>query len=84
MKMLTATEVSRNFASVLDRVEHGETLVITRGGHRLATIAPASKGNAAALLEYFSRRRVDDGFGDDVAAARAMLTDELSGTWPED
>ncbi|MEW2306151.1 type II toxin-antitoxin system prevent-host-death family antitoxin, partial [Streptomyces sp. NPDC006655] len=28
---MTATEASRNFASVLDSAERGETIVITRG-----------------------------------------------------
>lgn len=34
--MMTASEVSRSFASVLDQVERGATIVVTRGGKRLA------------------------------------------------
>ncbi|HEY7796529.1 MAG TPA: hypothetical protein VIB61_01995 [Microbacteriaceae bacterium] len=30
-KIMTATEVSRNFSDVLDLVENGETVLITRG-----------------------------------------------------
>lgn len=84
MRTMTATEVSRNFASVLDRAEHGETIVITRGGRRLATLAPAATGNGAAIREFLASHRVDDGFADDVAAARESVTDELSATWPDD
>lgn len=32
MKTMSASEVSRNFASVLDKVSKGETVVVTRGG----------------------------------------------------
>ncbi|MGW0826171.1 type II toxin-antitoxin system Phd/YefM family antitoxin [Streptomyces sp. NPDC002845] len=36
MKLMTATEASRNFAAVLDAAERGERIVITRAGRRLA------------------------------------------------
>ncbi|HCA85685.1 MAG TPA: prevent-host-death family protein [Streptomyces sp.] len=78
---MTATEVSRNFASVLDRAEHGETIVITRGGRRLATLAPAPAGNGAAIRGFLASHRVDDDFVDDVASAREGITDEMSATW---
>lgn len=51
MKTMTATEASRDFASVLDRAEHGETIAITRGGRRLAILSPAPVGNGASLKE---------------------------------
>lgn len=80
---MTATEVSRNFASVLDRAEHGETIVITRGGRRLATLGPASAGNGAALKEFLADHRPDPAFAEDVAATRNLLVDEMSATWPD-
>ncbi|HET6858655.1 MAG TPA: type II toxin-antitoxin system prevent-host-death family antitoxin [Streptomyces sp.] len=83
MKTMTATEVSRNFASVLDRAERGETIVITRGGRRLATLAPAPAGNGAALKDFIGAHRPDPGFAEDVASARELLTEELSATWPD-
>ncbi|MDQ0810982.1 antitoxin (DNA-binding transcriptional repressor) of toxin-antitoxin stability system [Streptomyces sp. B3I7] len=46
---MTATEVSRNSASVLDRAEHGETVVLTRGGRRPATLAPALRRDDRAV-----------------------------------
>lgn len=84
MRTMTATEVSRNFASVLDRAEHGETIVITRGGRRLATLAPAPAGNGAAIKDFLADHPVDEGFADDVAAARETVTDEMSATWHDD
>ncbi|MBW1601916.1 type II toxin-antitoxin system Phd/YefM family antitoxin [Streptomyces sp. JJ66] len=83
MRVMTATEVSRNFAAVLDHAEHGETIIITRGGRRLATLSPAAAGNGAAIKEFLRGTPVDDDFAADVAAARDHLTDELSGTWPD-
>ncbi|MGP3984805.1 type II toxin-antitoxin system Phd/YefM family antitoxin [Streptomyces sp. KR80] len=80
---MTATEVSRNFASVLDRAEHGETIVITRGGRRLATLGPASAGNGAALKDFFASHRPDPAFAEDVASVRDLLSDETSAMWPD-
>lgn len=83
MRTMTATEVSRNFASALDRAEHGETIVITRGGRRLATLAPATAGNGAALKNFLAANPVDEDFAADVASARDATTDEMSATWPD-
>jgi prevent-host-death family protein len=81
MKLMTASEASRNFASVLDLAEHGETIVITRGGRRLAAIIPAPIVNgvdlADALHAWKQRHPGDDPtFEDDVHGARDLLTDE--------
>ncbi|GAA1905722.1 hypothetical protein GCM10009716_14550 [Streptomyces sodiiphilus] len=81
---MTATEVSRNFASVLDRAERGETIVITRGGRRLATLAPAPPGNGAGIRDFLMSFQVDEEFGTDVLSARDGLTDEMSATWHDD
>ncbi|PZF80598.1 type II toxin-antitoxin system Phd/YefM family antitoxin [Jiangella anatolica] len=79
---MTATEVSRNFASVLDRAARGETIVITRSGRRLATLAPATAGNGAAVKEFLNAHVPDDGFAADVAGTRELLTDDVSAAWP--
>ena len=79
---MTATEVSRSFASVLDRAERGETIVITRGGRRLAVLAPAPAGNGSALTEFLAAHPVDDDYAEDVLSARQLTTDELGAAWP--
>ncbi|TDC75551.1 type II toxin-antitoxin system Phd/YefM family antitoxin [Streptomyces hainanensis] len=84
MRTMTATEVARNFASVLDRAEHGETIVITRGGRRLATLSPAPAGNGAAIKDFLAAHAVDEDYAGDVAAARDSVTDEMSTTWHDD
>ncbi|MGO4754725.1 type II toxin-antitoxin system Phd/YefM family antitoxin [Streptomyces sp. 2MCAF27] len=81
---MTATEASRNFASVLDRAEHGETIVITRGGRRLAMLSPAPAGNGAAIKDFLASQQVDEDFADDVASARESVTDEMSATWHDE
>ncbi|MDG5807806.1 type II toxin-antitoxin system Phd/YefM family antitoxin [Streptomyces ossamyceticus] len=76
MKTMTATEASRNFASVLDSAERGETIVITRGGKRLAVLGPAPKATGRAVKDALLRHvgTLDDGFEDDVTATRDLLT----------
>ncbi len=40
---VTARDLSRRAASVLDRVEHGERLVVTRDGEPIAEIIPIDR-----------------------------------------
>jgi prevent-host-death family protein len=82
MKLMTATEASRNFAALLDAAEHGETVVITRAGRRLAQIGPATTGNGAALNRVLAEHRADEEFATDVETARELLTDEMGAAWP--
>lgn len=83
MRLMTATEASRNFAAVLDAAEHGETIVITRAGRRLALIGPAPTGNGAALNAILSAYRPDDDFARDIHETRELLTDGPSASWPD-
>lgn len=81
MKLMTASEASRNFAAVLDLAEHGETIVITRGGRRLAAIVPAPIVNGADLANAFNAWKEqhpgdDPTFEDDVRGARDLLTED--------
>ena len=39
---MTATQASRNFAAMLDEVENGETVLVTRDGVTVARIVPDS------------------------------------------
>ena len=82
MRIVTATEASRSFAALLDEVERGETVVVTRGGKRIASIGRASVGNGAAVLALLAHD-VDEDFAADVAAARDAVTSEAP-AWPAD
>ncbi|WP_147915739.1 type II toxin-antitoxin system Phd/YefM family antitoxin [Ruania zhangjianzhongii] len=81
MREITASEASRSFSAVLDSAEHGETIVVTRAGKRVATIAPAPAANGAALREVFTRWHgnpaLDDTLATRVAAAREAASADL-------
>jgi prevent-host-death family protein len=76
---MTATEVARNFSSVLDTVAAGETIVITRGGRRVAELTPTPAANGAALREVLRRHEPDPGWADDIEAVRDLLYVEERG-----
>ena len=80
MRELTASEASRNFSAVLDSVENGETIVVTRAGRRIASIAPASDATGAALNAVLTRWRgaaaLDDDFAESIKTARAAASSE--------
>ena len=83
MRTVTATEASRSFAALLDDVEAGETVVVTRGGRRIAAIGPAMAGNGGEFLGLLANSTPDEDFGSDVATARQITT--LQGpAWPDD
>jgi prevent-host-death family protein len=83
MRTVTATEASRAFASLLDEVEHGETVVVTRGGKRIATIGPASAGNGAAIRGLLLGATPDRSFAQAVREVRDVATFD-GVVWPED
>ena len=60
MKELTAVEAKVKFGSLLDAVERGEEIVVTRNGKRVARIVPAnepgmSRAEAVERLKTFSK-----------------------------
>ncbi|WP_066932750.1 type II toxin-antitoxin system Phd/YefM family antitoxin [Microtetraspora fusca] len=85
MKVMSATEASRSFATVLDEVESGETIVVTRGGRRIAVIGPAPTAPGRMVKAFLARSagKVDADFETDVAAAREAVDDEMRTLWPD-
>lgn len=85
MKVMTATEASRNFAAVLDAAEHGETTVVTRGGRRIAMIGPAPAAPGRVVKEFLAKSAgtLDAEFETDVMAARESIRDQMRTTWPD-
>nr|WP_239372728.1 MULTISPECIES: type II toxin-antitoxin system Phd/YefM family antitoxin [unclassified Frankia] len=49
MRSITATEASRGFSDLLDAIEAGETIAITRGNRPIAEIGPAYRRTGADL-----------------------------------
>lgn len=70
VKRMTATEVARNFSAVLDEVENGQEIEITRGKRVIASIRHVEqKKTAGALLQLIKERHEKHGPLDDEAYA---------------
>lgn len=82
MRTVTATEASRSFAALLDGVENGETVLVTRGGQKIAVIGPVATSNGKNLRELLSQS-TDELFGADVASTRAVAH-EREKPWSDD
>ena len=85
MVRMTATEVSRNFSSVLNRVDAGEEVEIVRNGSPIAEIRRPSRprgisGPAFKVLME-SLPSLDEDFARDVEEARRRLGPPVS-KWP--
>jgi antitoxin (DNA-binding transcriptional repressor) of toxin-antitoxin stability system len=81
---MTATEASRKFSDLLDAIERGETITITRGHHAVAEIGPARRRTGADLRAALAEvPPPDEGFAEDIAAAMALLTVEESDPWAD-
>ena len=85
MIAVTATQAARSFASTLDAVEHGETVVITRDGVPVGRLVPERRTSADRLKAALRDNPADAGFADDLERAhddlRSAFSDEVRG-WP--
>jgi prevent-host-death family protein len=79
MREMSASEASRNFSALLDCAEHGETIVVTRSGQRVALITPAPRTNGGALRDVLNRWKAADGLDQQFAAHIASARDASSG-----
>lgn len=55
MRTITATEASRNFKKLLDTVESGESVAITRGGETVAEVIPRKVHTAKDLFDALDK-----------------------------
>ena len=82
MRTITATEASRNFSDLLDAIERGETVTITRGHHVVAEMRPARRRTGADLRTALDDiPPPDERFAADIAGAVALLTSEGTDPW---
>lgn len=82
MRAISATEASRKFSDLLDAVEAGESVVVTRGGVPIAEIRPSARRTGKdlrAALEGLPPP--DDKFTSDVNEALAGLVNEEPDPW---
>ena len=83
MHTMTATEAGRSFAAAPDAAERGQTVVVTRGGRRVAVIGPAPVGNGAGGLALLGDLGVDEDLADDLRGAREAVSPQ-GPAWPDD
>jgi antitoxin (DNA-binding transcriptional repressor) of toxin-antitoxin stability system len=84
VRTMTATEASRNFSDLLDAIERGETITITRGHHVVAEMRPAPLRTGAGLRAALDRiPPPDDRFAADIASALALISGEGSDPWAD-
>lgn len=77
---MTANHASRGFSDLLDAVEHGETIAITRAGHVVAEIRPAAASTGRALREALADVPRLSATAWCVAGGRRLGTDAQGGT----
>jgi antitoxin (DNA-binding transcriptional repressor) of toxin-antitoxin stability system len=82
MRTMTATEASRNFSELLDAIERGETVTITRGHHAVAEIMPPRRRTGAELRVALEQiPPPDDQFAADIASALAVVSSDGDDPW---
>ena len=82
MRTISATEASRRFSDLLDAIEAGETVVVTRGNRPIAEIRPATRRTGRDLRAALAATEPpDERFVDDIAEAVAGLTNEGADPW---
>jgi antitoxin (DNA-binding transcriptional repressor) of toxin-antitoxin stability system len=82
---MSATEVARNFSSVINRVGAGEEIEIVRSGALVAELRPPSQPRGLSGVEWRALIArlpvVDEDFARDIEAARSEV-DPPVGRWP--
>lgn len=74
MPDVTATDAARNFADLLDAIEHrGERFTIVRRGRAIAQLEPMSHGQGRDVKALLHRHRPDPDWTSDLHDVRALL-----------
>ena len=78
MSDVTATEAARQFADLLDAVEHeGRRFTITRRGKAIAQIEPVRRGRGSDAKAMLRRHAPDAQWRSDLDSMRELLEVEL-------
>lgn len=77
---MTATDAARNFADLLDAIEHRhERYTIMRRGRAVAQLEPVSRGRGVDLKALLRRHKPDTDWADDLTEVRDLLALEDRG-----
>ncbi|MFN8036491.1 MAG: prevent-host-death protein [Acidimicrobiia bacterium] len=74
MPDITATDAARNFADLLDAIEHrGEHFTIVRRGKAIAHLEPMNRGLGTDVKALLRRHRPDSAWASDLDEVRGLL-----------
>lgn len=74
MTDVSATEAARNFADLLDAIEHrGEHFTIVRRGKAVAHLEPMHRGRGEDVKALFRRHRPDPDWAEDLRGVRDLV-----------
>jgi prevent-host-death family protein len=74
MSEVSSTDAARNFADLLDAVEHrGERFTIVRRGRAIAQLEPVRGGTGAAAKKVLRRHGQDPSWAEDLASLRQLI-----------
>ena len=77
MTEISATDAARNFADLLDAVEHrGERITIVRRGKAVALLEPVLSGRGSDVKTMLRRHGVDSEWHADLTTVRELITVE--------
>ncbi len=78
MSDITATDAARNFAALLDAIEHrGEHFTIVRRGRAVAQLEPLTLGRGAEAKAVLRRHRPDAAWSHDLEEVRNLLEGDV-------
>lgn len=84
MRTITATEASRRFSDLLDAIEAGESVTITRGDRAVAEVRPARRRTGRDLREAIAHLPgSDDRLAEDIAAGLEAVRDDVGNPWED-
>ncbi len=74
MPEITATDAARNFADLLDAIEHrGEHFTIVRRERAVAHLEPIDRGRGGDIKDLLRRHRPDPEWANDLEEVRELL-----------
>jgi prevent-host-death family protein len=82
MRTISATEASRRFSDLLDAIERGESVTVTRGNRPVAEIRPAHRRTGRDLRAALAQTSPpDDRFESEIAEALTYVATDRTDPW---
>jgi prevent-host-death family protein len=82
MRTISATEASRKFSDLLDAIERGESVTVTRGNRPVAEIRPARRRTGRDLRAALAETSPpDDRFESAIAEALTYVSNDRTDPW---